>query len=530
MNLVRAFATVAGSTLVSRVLGFVRDVLLAANLGTGPVADAFLVAFRFPNLFRRFFAEGAFNAAFVPIFAKHYETGGTAGPARRFAEEVLSGLLFFLLLFTAVAQIAMPWLMLAFAPGFSADPEKFDLTVALTRLAFPYLLLMSLTALLSGVLNAMGRFAVAAAAPILLNVVLISVLTAISLTGAANTPRAGYWLAAGVTLAGALQLLMLTIACAHAGLLPKLRRPHMTDDVRRFIRLGIPGLIAGGITQINIFIGTVIASMQAGAVSYLYFADRIYQLPLGVVGIAIGIVLLPDLSRKLRSGDMTAVHESQNRSFEYAMLLTLPAAIALAVMPGPIISVLFERGAFDESDRIATSAALAAFAFGLPSFVLIKVFSPGFFAREDTKTPMQFAFAGMVVNVAASLALFPSIGHVGIAVATSISGWVNAALLGITLWRRGHYAPDRQILQRLPRILLASILMGAGLWLTLTPSAPYLDASGPLAIKAAALTGLVAVGIVLYFGAAQLTGGTDLRDLIQILTGRRRPGGANENA
>ena len=244
----------------------------------------------------------------------------------------------------------------------------------------------------------------------------------------------------------------------------KLRWPRLTPGVRRLVKLGIPGVIAGGITQFNILIGTIIASMQESAVSFLYYADRIYQLPLGVVGIAIGVVLLPDLSRSLRSGDDAAVSASQNRSLEFAMLLTLPASVALFVVPGPIIQVLFERGAFTAADTEATALALAAFAWGLPAFVMIKVFSPAFFAREDTKTPMYYAGAGLVVNVALSLALFPFFGHVGIAVATTISGWVNALLLLGTLYRRGFFATDAALRRRGPKILLSASSWAARLW------------------------------------------------------------------
>ncbi|HXK53488.1 MAG TPA: murein biosynthesis integral membrane protein MurJ, partial [Hyphomicrobiales bacterium] len=316
MNLVRSFATVGGYTLASRLLGFVRDMLIAAVLGTGPVADAFFVAFRFPNLFRRLFAEGAFNSAFVPLFARELEGGGAAA-ARRFGEDVLAVLLWTLLVLTALAEIAMPWLMYILAPGFAAEPDKFDLAVMLTRIAFPYLLCMSMVALLSGVLNSLGRFAAAAAAPVLLNVILIAVLAGLFLAGERANILSGQALAWGVAAAGAAQLAMLAVAARRAGMAFRLVRPRLSPKVRRLVRLGVPGLIAGGVTQFNIVIGTIIASLQAGAVSYLYYAERIYQLPLGVVGIAIGIVLLPELSRRLRAGNEDLALRSQNRSLEF---------------------------------------------------------------------------------------------------------------------------------------------------------------------------------------------------------------------
>ena len=354
MKLYRAFATVGGLTMVSRVLGFARDILIAAVLGTGAVADAFFVAFRFPNLFRRLFGEGAFNSAFVPLFAKRLEGEGPQA-ARSFAEEALAGLLFVLLLLTALAEIAMPWLMYALAPGFSGTPEKFDLAVLLTRIAFPYLLCMSLVALLSGALNALGRFSMAAAAPILLNVVLITAMLLAAGLGLNNTPQSGIVLAWGVAVAGVVQLAALWIAARRAGLHFRLKAPSLSADMKHLVRLGVPGLVSGGVTQLNIVVGTIIASLQAGAVSYLYYADRLYQLPLGIVGVAIGVVLLPDLARNLRAGNHHSVMDNQNRSVEFALMLTLPAAVVLAVAAEPIIRVLFERGAFKVSDTLPTA-------------------------------------------------------------------------------------------------------------------------------------------------------------------------------
>ena len=296
MSLLRNFATVGGATATSRLLGFVRDMFIAAALGTGPVADAFFVAFRFPNLFRRLFAEGAFNSAFVPLFAKALEGEGEES-ARRFGEEAMSVLLTALLVLTALVEIAMPILMFVMAPGFASDPAKFDLTVVLTRIAFPYLTLVSLLALYSGVLNARGRFAAAAFAPALLNVVLIGALAYIFWSGHDGDLQAGYVLAWGTVIGGVVQLALVVAAAGRDGMWLKLRLPALTGRVRRFVRLAVPGVLAGGITQINIVIGTMIASLAPGAVSYLYYADRLYQLPLGIVGIAIGVVLLPDLSR-----------------------------------------------------------------------------------------------------------------------------------------------------------------------------------------------------------------------------------------
>ncbi|PCJ68863.1 MAG: murein biosynthesis integral membrane protein MurJ [Rhodobiaceae bacterium] len=506
MNLVRSAMTVGGMTLISRFLGFARDILIAGTLGTGPIADAFFVAFKFPNLFRRLFAEGAFNSAFVPLFAKRLEGEGKAS-AKRFAEEALSVLLFTLIVFTIVAELTMPWLMYAIAPGFADTPDKFELGILLTRIAFPYLLFMSLVALLSAVLNSVGRFTAAAAAPIALNIVLIAALV----VAVPHFDSPGVVLAWGVVVAGILQFVMLLIAVKRAGFAFHLRAPRLTPGVRRLVTLGIPGFIAGGATQFNLLAGSIIASLQDGAVSLLYYADRIYQLPLGVVGIAIGIVLLPDLSRRLRGDDVAGASNAQNRAFEFAMLLTLPAAVALAVMPGPIIQVLFERGAFTAADTRGAGLALAGFAIGLPAFVLIKVLSPGFFAREDTKTPMRFAAIGIAVNIVGSLALFFWIGHVGIALATSAAAWVNAILLGVRLVRLGHFKFDARLKSRLPRLVLSALIMGAGLWGGTILATPLLAGSFVEGIAALAL--LIGGGGLLFGIAILATGAAKVSDL-----------------
>lgn len=512
MSLLRNFATVGAATATSRVLGFVRDIFIAAALGTGPVADAFFVAFRFPNLFRRLFAEGAFNSAFVPLFAKELEGEGNDA-ARRFGEEAMAALLTALLIFTALAEIAMPLLMLVLAPGFVADAEKYDLAVLLTRIAFPYLALVSMVAFYSGVLNARGRFAAAAFAPALLNVVFIVALLLVLWLGYDNQPRAGVMLAWATVIGGIAQLVVVLYAASRDGMTFRLRIPRVTQRVKRLWQLAVPGILAGGIIQINIVIGTMIASLAPGAVSYLYYADRIYQLPLGVVGIAIGIVLLPDLSRQLRSGRLDLVENSQNRSLEFAMALSLPSAIALAIMPEPIINVLFQRANFVAADTAATAKALAAFAFGLPAFVLVKVFSPGFFAREDTRTPMIFAGISVAVNVGLSLALFPFLAHVGIAIATSLAGWINAGLLAVTLYRRRQFTVDAELRQRGPLLVLASLLMGICLYAAMWILTPWLGDPGVVP-RATAVAVLVAAGLVSFALFCQVTGAFTLRQLV----------------
>jgi putative peptidoglycan lipid II flippase len=522
MNLYRAFATVGGLTLLSRVLGFLRDIALAALIGAGPIAEAFVVAFRFPNLFRRWFGEGAFNAAFVPLFAKRLEGDGKEA-ARSFASEALSGLAFILATGSAVAMLAMPWAMYALAPGFADEPAKFDLAVVMSRIAFPYLLCMSLVALLSGVLNSVGRFAESSMVSIVLNLTLMAAVAIAVGLGYRNEPATGVVLAWGIFAAGVLQLLVLVWGAWQSGLMPRLVRPIWSDDMRRLVALGLPGIVAGGATQINIVIGGMIASLQTGAVSWLYYADRLYELPLAIIGIAIGVVLLPDVSRHLRAGNDVAVMDSQNRALELSMLLTIPASVALAMVPGPIVSVLFERGAFHEGDTRAVSAALAIFALGLPAFVLQKVFQPGYFAREDTRTPMRFTAWSLGVNTAGSIGLFflfPQLGlspHLGIAVATSVGAWLGVALLYRGLVRRGHFRADRRLRFALPMIGLASGIMGLALIAGTDQLAPWLAVGQPVTARTGAMAALVGGSAAVYFATIILTGALRTDQLTRLL-------------
>src|SRR5216683_7010981 len=367
MAFLRSVATVGSYTLVSRVFGFIRDILTAAILGAGPVADAFFVAQRLPNLFRSLFAEGAFSAAFVPLASGALAEGGKPA-VREFAEEAFAVLFATLLVFVLLGEIFMPWAMVVIAPGFGADPGKFDLVVSLTRITFPYLLLISLTALQGGLLNAVDRFAAPAATPILLNLFLIAALMMMVRFGWHD----GYALAWALSAAGVAQFLWLMLSCARAGVGLRLRLPRLTPRVKETLRIMGPGVFGAGVTQLNLVISTALASLLAGgSVSYLYYADRLNQLPLGVVGIAVGTAILPPLSRQVRAGDEAAAVTTQNRGIELALLLTLPAAVALAVAGEPILRILFQRGAFDATATAATASALAAYAVGLPAFVLV---------------------------------------------------------------------------------------------------------------------------------------------------------------
>ena len=496
MVLLRSIATVGSYTMASRILGFARDILIAALLGAGPVADAFFVAFKLPNLFRRMFAEGAFNAAFIPLFtARLTEDGHDA--ARRFAEEVFAILALTLIVFCTVIQIGMPWAMHIFAPGFYGDPEKFDLAVELTRITFPYLLFISLVSQLSGILNSLGRFAAAAATPILFNVSLIAAIVA--LTPALET--AGHALAWGVFVAGIIQFLWLIEACRRAGMTFRLHRPRLNTRVKRFLILVLPGAIGAGVVQINLLIGIILASLlPTGSVSYLYYADRIYQLPLGVIGVAVGTALLPILSRQLRAGEEADAMVSLNRALEFALFLSLPATAALIVMPVPIVTVLFEHGAFDASAARATAEALMAFSVGVPAYVLVKVLAPGFFAREDTRTPVVIAAVCVAINIALSLVLMGSLRHVGIALAQSASSWINAILLAAFLHNRGFLVLDRRLKDKLLRICLSSIGMAVILYGAASTLTPML--AGGTAARGVALALLVVCGLVIYCALA----------------------------
>jgi putative peptidoglycan lipid II flippase len=478
IRLLRGFATVGGWTLASRVLGFGRDIMIASFLGAGPVAEAFFVAFRLPNMFRRLFAEGAFNMAFVPLFAKKHEGEGAAA-ARHFAEEAMAALLTALLILTAIAQLAMPWFILALASGFD-DDGKLDLAVAFSRVVFPYIVFSSLAALFSGILNSVGKFAAAAAVPVLLNVILIGAMA----LAAALGWQVGWALSWAVFAAGIAQLGMVAWAARRTGMTLVLRMPRLTPDVKRLAALGVPAGLAGGAMQINLVVGTQVASYFDGAVGWLWYADRVYQLPLGVVGVAIGVVLLPELSRRVRSGDTASSRDAMNRAAEFCLALILPAAVALMVVPGLVTAVLFERGAFTPADTAATAAALAIYAFGLPAFVLLKVLQPAYFAREDTRTPLRYAVVSMAVNLVVAVGGAPVAGYLAAAAGTTIAGWVNLALL----WRGARQfgdavTIDARLAARWPRMLGASLAMA-------------LLVSGLAEAQAALLPGWRAVGLV----------------------------------
>jgi putative peptidoglycan lipid II flippase len=495
MALLRSVATVGGYTMASRVLGFVREMLTAVFLGASPIADAFFVALRLPNMFRSLFAEGAFSAAFVPLFAGKIAQEGRDA-ARRFAEDALAVLLVALLVFLVVGEAATPWILDILAPGFRADPSKFDRAVELTRIMFPYLLFISLTALQGGVLNSVERFAATAATPILLNVFLIAALISVH-------PVTGTALAWAVTAAGFAQFLWLMVSCRQVGLSLSLPWPRLSPEVRKLLRLMLPGAFGAGVMQINLVVSTAMASLlPSGTVAYLNYADRLNQLPLAVVGFAVGTAILPSLSRQVRTGDDAGAVHTQNRGVELALLLTLPAAVALAVAAHPILAVLFQHGKFTAADTAATVPALAAYAMGLPAFVVVKVMVPGFLARQDTKTPVQIAVVAMVVNVALTITLGLAFAQLGVALSLSIAGWVNALSLITLLHRRGHFMLDARSRRALPRILLAALGMGALILVLEHALGAALE--GAFVVKLAALALIVAGGVIAFAGLALL--------------------------
>jgi len=497
VRIVKGFLTVGFWTLISRVAGLVRDIFLARYLGDGPVAQAFVIAQSLPNMFRRFFAEGAFNFAFVPMFAKKVEAGEDP---EGFARDAFWGMAGLLSVFSLIAILAMPGLVFLMASGFVGD-ERFALAVTLGRIAFAYILFISLTALLSGMLNAQGRFVITSVVTILLSATMIAGMVLANRLGW----DMGRTLAWSVTLSGILQLIVTYAAIRHLGYRLPFRWPVLTPDLKRLATIAAPAVLAGGVVQINLIVGRQVASMTEGAVVWLYNADRIYQLPLGVVGIAIGIVLLPDLSRRLRAGDDEGSRASFNRGTEFALLLTLPAAVALVVIAWPIISVLFQRGAYGAEATVNTAWALAAYGLGLPAFVLHKVLQPLYYAREDTRSPFRFAVWSMVVNAVLAFGLMPVIGYMAAAIATSVSAWVMVW----QLWRGSRSMGDAarfddRFRSRLPRIIVASVVMGLVLW---GLSFQLAEALVTPRLRTAALGGMVLASMVVYFGTVLAIGG-----------------------
>ncbi len=454
MNLIKSTGTFSFFTIISRLLGYLRDILIAIFLGTSLLADVFFVAFRIPNTFRRLFSEGTFNAAFVPSYSAELVKG--KNKSNKLASEIFNFLFLILLFLVLLAQLFMPLFISIIAPGFIEDTEKTDLAIYLTRITFPFLLFVSLASFFSGILNSHNRFAEAAAAPIILNIILIFILLFARLIG----DDLVYYLSYGVTFSGILQLIFLYFFVKKYFKLNLRFTFKASYKVKIFFRKLLPSIFSSGVTQINILIGTIIASFQASAVSYLYYADRIYQINLAIAGIAIGVVVLPQLSKHINNKNKKKIDLIQNKALELSLFLSLPASTALLIAPNEIISALFGYGEFNESSTLNSAKALYFFSFGLPAFAMIKVFSNFFFANHDTKTPFYISLISVILNILISVYYFRSIGFIIIPIATTISSWFNLLLLFFFLKKRNLFRFNKIFINRFFKILLASILMG----------------------------------------------------------------------
>jgi len=454
MNLIKSTGTFSFFTIISRLLGYVRDILIAIFLGTGPLADAFFVAFRIPNTFRRLFSEGTFNAAFVPSYASELSQGKEN--SEKFANGVFNLLIFGLFFLVVIIEIFMPFFVFLIAPGFDDDSQKLDLAINLTRITFPFLFFISLTSFFSAILNSHNRFAVASAAPIILNIMLIGVL----FYGAFLNDKIVYYLSSAVTLSGVVQLIFL-YSFVRRFYLPKFNlKIEIDEKIKTFFKKLLPSIFSSGVTQINILVGTIIASFQASAVSYLYYADRIYQINLAIAGIAIGTVILPQLSKYIKNNQKNEIVLIQNKALELSLFLSIPATIALFIASEQIISALFGYGSFDENGVKNSAKALLYFSLGLPAFSLIKVFSSFFFARNNTKLPFYISLISVLLNILISVFYFKSIGFIIIPIATTISSWFNCIILFFFLKKKNFFNFNLVFVNRFIKILIASTLMG----------------------------------------------------------------------
>ncbi|WP_267393448.1 MULTISPECIES: murein biosynthesis integral membrane protein MurJ [unclassified Sphingomonas] len=516
MNLTKSLGSVGGLTLASRVLGLVRDSLFARYMGASFASDAFQIAFRLPNMFRALFAEGAFSAAFIPMFNRKVADpdGGGLPNGIAFAEDALSVLLPILIALTVIVEVAAWPATYLISGGFhDATPDQFSYAVELSRWTFPYLMLISVVSLLGGILNSLHKFWINAAAPILLNVTQIAALIFLH-TSPIGTARNQ---AIAVTVAGALQLGWLWWACRQSGVRLRIKRPQLNPDVKRLMALIWPAAAGAGAVQINLVVSSALAAhfLPHGSVTYIYLADRLNQLPLGLIGIGLGTVLLPTISRLLGRGEEAQAMTTQNRAMELALFLTLPATAALVICGRTIIAALFQHGHFRADDAVATTQALAAFSIGLPSYILVKVLTPGYYARSDTKTPVRYATISMAVNLVLNLAFILPLGHMGPPLATAIASTVNVTLLYRTLNRRGQFTPDAQLRRRAPRMLVAAVIMGVVMFFLNDLFQPYV--TGPSLARWMAMVVLVGTGGLVYAAAVFATGALRPRDIRQLV-------------
>ena len=506
----RAIITVSSFTLISRILGFVRDILIAAIIGPTYIGDAFLVSFKIPNFFRRLFAEGAFSAAFVPVFSEVLEQKGKKD-AILFAEQVLAIMISALFICVVIFEIFMPFIILIFAPGFLNKPEHFDLTIQLTRLTFPYLLFISLVSLMGGILNSLGRFTAVASTPILLNLCLIGAILIFSKH--VSTP--GHALAWGVSLAGILQFLWVFVALRNAGVKLKLKLPKFSKRIKSLFKLMIPGIFGAGVIQVNLLADVIFASLLSeGSISYLYYADRINQLPVGVFGVAIGTALLPLLSKHISAGAHSEAMPILNRAIRISLFFAVPAMMAIFYLSFFIVEVLFERGLFTKEDTNLTAIALIGYASGLPAYILIKVLSPSYFARKNTSTPVKFAIFSVFLNILLNFSLIWHFEHVGLAIATAISAWFNVLLLVKGLIFRGWWAPNTHLYISTIKIIFSSMFM---ILLIFLANNLFFDVIGLNLIRSAKLSILILFGLIVYLSVSQIIGIIKLEELFKHL-------------
>jgi len=496
MSLFRSIFTISFYISISRVLGFIRDILIARYLGVSVLSDAFFAAFRLPNFFRRVFAEGAFNSAFVPIFIEKLQDKESDKDELLFVRNIFSLLFFTLLFFTVIFQIFMPFFMKILFPGFFDDPQKSELLISLSRITIFYLIFISLASLCSGVLNSLGKFAVPASAPIVLNLTLIASVFVFG----SFVPNYAYAFSWGVAIAGVLQFLWVFIFTVKSGFLLYPKMPKFDSDMKKFFRKLIPGIIGGNVMQINLLLDSIFASMMAGAVSYLYYADRINQLPLAMIGIAIGVALLPNLSRKIKDGENDAAIKVQNLALEVGLILVIPATLALTILAYPIISSLFEGGKFGAQESLTVSKALMFYSFGLPSYVLVKVMEPAFFARQDTKTPMKIAIICLINNAVLNVIFyFLGFGFVGIILASTVSTYLNLSLLITKLIRKNNFYFEKDFTRKLAMILIPSLIMAASLLIMREFFALQENFSRLIELIIMIIVGITIYGVAAYF-------------------------------
>ena len=516
MNLGKAIGTIGGLTMISRVLGFARDMLMSRIMGATLAADAFQLAFRVPNTFRRLFGEGAFSAGFVPLFSQRLHRDGGMEEAKKFSEEVLGVFLPALFLFTLVFELAMPLFVWALASQWAGNAEKFTLAVYLTRITFPYLLLISLVSLFAGVLNSMTRFVAAAFAPALLNLAMVCALLVVP-EGGAKTAQA---LAIGVLVGGFLQIGLLWFASRRVGVSLRIRRPRVTPGVRQFINVVIPATLGAGVYQISQFIDTFFATrLPQGSLSYMNYSDRLNQLPLSVIGTALGTAILPAISRFIDRNEPDEAAKVQGQAVELSMLLTLPAAVALWIVSIPLVTALFQGGRFTANDAFITGNVLAIIVSGLPAYVLVKVITPGFYARKDTKTPVKTAGIVLLANIVLNFALIPPFGIYGLASAIAFCSWLNCAMLYFILSKRGHFRIEGWLWSRIIRQLFAAAAMAVVLFILRDQFATWF--AGSTGKRILAVGTIVAAGGVAYLATAFLIGGMD-RDAVMILLRRKK--------